>query len=62
MTVSTKMLEILKIQKYSKILLTFTVGQTAPKRLNSIFFVIITHFISAIKKAKHLLLYKHNFH
>lgn len=62
MTVSTKMLEILKIQKYSKILLDLKSWKNGPMEIKQYFLIIITHFISAIKKAKHLLLYEHTFH
>lgn len=62
MIVSTKMLEILKIQKYSKILLDLNGWKDGSKEIKQYFFIIITHFTSAIKKAKHLLFYEHTFH
>lgn len=56
------MLEILKIQRYSKTLLDINSWKDDSKETNSYFFIIITHFISAIKNTKLLLPYEYTCH
>lgn len=55
------MLEILKIQKYSKILLDFSSWKDGSKEIKQDFKIIITHFMSAIKSTKHFIIYEHTF-
>lgn len=59
---STKMLELLKIQRYSEILLDLNSWKDGSKETKSYFFLIITHFISAIKRTKLLLPYEYICH
>lgn len=55
------MLEILKIQKYSKMLLDFSSWKDGSKEIKQDLKIIIAHLMSAIKSTKHCIIYEHTF-